>query len=219
MRALVIGAAVLAIASAAVPATRGGGHAVLTCKPSETVVWLALQGDSTAGSSYVTLDMTNLSHHACTLYGFPGVSAVDLSGRQVGAAAGRDPATTPRDVRLAPGQQRRHSSGSRTSGCSQQPRADQSRQPACASICPRRLDRGSSRSRLAPAHARARCFSMSERSRAHDGLGHLGELCRVRSSKGRVGTRFGTQSPFGQQRCRIRSALVGFAIRYEPTRA
>jgi len=45
------------------------------------------QGDGAAGSVYYTLQFTNLSGHACTLRGYPGVSAVSLSGHQLGAPA------------------------------------------------------------------------------------------------------------------------------------
>jgi hypothetical protein len=57
-----------------------------------------------APAAFVTLEMTNLSRRNCALYAFPGVSAVDQAGRQVGAAAARDRATPAREVRLLPGQ-------------------------------------------------------------------------------------------------------------------
>jgi hypothetical protein len=104
MRPFVICVVVLAIMSATVPAAHGGVEAAPRCVPANTVVWLALSADSGAGSTFVTLEMTNLSRHVCTLYGFPGVSAVDLAVRQVGAAAARDRATPAREVRLSPGQ-------------------------------------------------------------------------------------------------------------------
>ena len=48
------------------------------------------------------LEFTNLSGHACTLRGYPGVSAVSLNGRQLGSPAGwGTPAAT--TVRLASG--------------------------------------------------------------------------------------------------------------------
>jgi hypothetical protein len=45
-------------------------------------------GDGAAGSIFYTLEFTNLSGHACTLYGHPGVSAVSLSSGRLGASAG-----------------------------------------------------------------------------------------------------------------------------------
>jgi len=60
------------------------------------------RGSAYAGGVYYTLYFTNLSGHACTLFGYPGVSAVNLSGRQIGSPAGRSPATRT-TVRLAEG--------------------------------------------------------------------------------------------------------------------
>lgn len=73
------------------------------CAASGTVVWLDTQGNGTAGSIYYTLEFTNLSGHKCTLAGYPGVSAVNLSGRQLGSAASRDTSHTPHAVTLANG--------------------------------------------------------------------------------------------------------------------
>jgi hypothetical protein len=103
MRALSISAAIIGLACAATPATHGGTDTATKCTPTSTVVWLALNADSGAGSTYLTLQMTNLSRQTCALYGYPGVSAIDLAGRQVGAAAARDTAKTAREVRLATG--------------------------------------------------------------------------------------------------------------------
>jgi hypothetical protein len=57
------------------------------CASSGLVVWLDTQGDATAGSVYYSLEFTNESGRACSLAGFPGVSAVDLRGRALGTAA------------------------------------------------------------------------------------------------------------------------------------
>src|SRR4051795_8429616 len=74
------------------------------CATSGLVIWLDTRsGGAAAGSVYYALELTNLSGHACTLCGYPGVSAVDLSGRQLGSASSRDPAQAPRSVRLAHG--------------------------------------------------------------------------------------------------------------------
>lgn len=48
-------------------------------------------GNGYAGGTGYNLEFTNLSGHACTLYGYPGVSAVDLAGHQLGSAASRNP--------------------------------------------------------------------------------------------------------------------------------
>jgi hypothetical protein len=60
------------------------------------------QPNRAAGGAYYDLEFTNLSGHACTLRGYPGVSAVSLTGRHLGSPAGwGSPATT--TVRLASG--------------------------------------------------------------------------------------------------------------------
>jgi hypothetical protein len=59
-----------------------------------------------AGSTYVPVDFANMSSAACVLDGYPGVSfvtAADSSGRQIGAAAARNPQFGPVAVQLAPG--------------------------------------------------------------------------------------------------------------------
>jgi Protein of unknown function (DUF4232) len=61
------------------------------CATSGLVVWLNTNGDGAAGSTYFKLEFTNLSGHTCTLAGYPGVSAIDLAGHQIGAAASRSP--------------------------------------------------------------------------------------------------------------------------------
>lgn len=104
-----LGAAVAVSAAAAVSGFVGAGAApagvvsVPGCATSGLVVWLDTQGSGAAGSTYYNLELTNLSGRACTLFGYPGVSAVDLAGRQLGSAAGRDPVHRPRLVTLARG--------------------------------------------------------------------------------------------------------------------
>jgi Protein of unknown function (DUF4232) len=73
------------------------------CAASCLVVWLDVPpGNHYAGGAFYYLEFTNLSGHACTLAGYPGVSAVGLSGRQLGSPAGWvAPAAT--TVRLASG--------------------------------------------------------------------------------------------------------------------
>lgn len=58
------------------------------CTTSGLVIWMNTVGSAYAGGVYYTLKFTNLSGHACTLHGYPGVSAVSLSGRRLGSPAG-----------------------------------------------------------------------------------------------------------------------------------
>jgi hypothetical protein len=104
--AILLGAASLAAlvpVSAAAPTRARGASAKPKCATSGLVIWLNTTGNGAAGSIYYDLNLTNLSGHACTLSGYPGVSAVNLAGRQLGAGASRDSAQKPRLVTLAPG--------------------------------------------------------------------------------------------------------------------
>jgi Domain of unknown function (DUF4232) len=78
--------------------------AVPACTAADLGAWVAVtQGNGAAGSIYYPLQFTNLSRHACAMGGFPGVSAVDRNGHQLGSPAGRDHAVPARTVVLAPG--------------------------------------------------------------------------------------------------------------------
>src|SRR5690348_3849939 len=85
---------VLAVASL-LAAVVGGAGAARTAAPacitSRLVVWLNTNGDGAAGSVYYHLQFTNLATRACSLRGYPGVSGVGLSGRQIGSPAARNP--------------------------------------------------------------------------------------------------------------------------------
>ena len=88
-------AAACALALAAnASGARTSAAAAATCKTSELVVWLNTQGDAAAGSVFYTLEFTNQSGHTCALVGYPGVSAIDLRGHQLGSPASRNPSAT-----------------------------------------------------------------------------------------------------------------------------
>jgi hypothetical protein len=90
-----IGVGLLATAAAATPVVTlltasppaPAGAAVTSCSTAGLVIWLNTEGNGTAGSVYYTLEFTNVSGHECSIYAFPGVSAVNLAGRQLGSAA------------------------------------------------------------------------------------------------------------------------------------
>jgi hypothetical protein len=89
------GLLVLATAAAAAGAlTAASSEAVAAgppaCQTGGLVTWLDTNGNGTAGSIYYTLNFTNLSGRRCTLRGYPGVSAVNLRGGQIGKPATRD---------------------------------------------------------------------------------------------------------------------------------
>jgi hypothetical protein len=110
-RGRMIGLAVLAVAAAMIPAaalaatTSSAAGATATtprCATAGLVIWMDTNGDGAAGSIFYTLKFTNLSGHACTLDGHPGVSAVSLGGGRIGRPAAWDP-PKPQVVTLAAG--------------------------------------------------------------------------------------------------------------------
>lgn len=91
-------------AAAHTTATRSTATSVPKCSAADLGVWVAadLTG-AAAGTLYMPIEFTNLSRHACTLYGFPGVSALGSSGQQLGSPAAWDRLAKLSLVRLAPG--------------------------------------------------------------------------------------------------------------------
>ncbi|OJU85453.1 MAG: hypothetical protein BGO11_00435 [Solirubrobacterales bacterium 70-9] len=93
-----------ALLAAAVIATPGAGAAAKACSGSKLVVWAGEEpGGGTAGSVYYRIEFTNLSNKACTLFGFPIVSALNLQGKQVGAPAIHGPGKKVKAVTLKSG--------------------------------------------------------------------------------------------------------------------
>ncbi len=82
------------VSSAAIPA----------CQASQLGVWIAIaQANGAAGTIYYPLNFTNVSERSCFLHGFPGVSAIDHNGHQLGSPAGWVTRTAAHTVVLAPG--------------------------------------------------------------------------------------------------------------------
>jgi hypothetical protein len=97
--AIACAAALIPVAAlAAISSPSAGVPAPSTprCASANLVVWLDVPpGNDYAGGADYYLEFTNLSGRACTLRGYPGVSAVSLSGSQLGSPAGWGaPATT-----------------------------------------------------------------------------------------------------------------------------
>jgi hypothetical protein len=76
---------------------------VARCTTAQLRAWLGVPGDGSAGHVAYPLELSNISARACTLYGYPGVSAVGAGGAQLGSAASRDAGAPERTVTLAPG--------------------------------------------------------------------------------------------------------------------
>jgi hypothetical protein len=99
-------AAILTPAAAlAAPANPAAPRAAAApaCATSSLRVWLGIPGDSAGGTTAYQLELSNISGRACTLFGFPGVSAVGLGDRQLGTPAARDHADPTRLVTLGRG--------------------------------------------------------------------------------------------------------------------
>jgi hypothetical protein len=86
--ALTPGAALAATSSPAAPAATAVTPA---CATAGLVVWMNTDGSAAAGSVFYTLMFTNLSGHACTLHGHPGVSGASLTGHRLGSPAAWQP--------------------------------------------------------------------------------------------------------------------------------
>ncbi len=96
--------ATAAFATTSSSAARASAGSVSACTAFDLGAWVAAgQGNGAAGTIYYPLEFTNLSGHACSLFGFPGVSALNAQGRQLGSSANWERTATPRPVILAPG--------------------------------------------------------------------------------------------------------------------
>jgi hypothetical protein len=92
----------VALASSAGVSTTANTTALHRCYQAQLRAWLGVPGSGAAGSTYYELELSNVSDQACTLYGYPGVSAL-TSGRQDGSAADRTASHASTLVTLEPG--------------------------------------------------------------------------------------------------------------------
>ncbi len=96
-------AAALAAAVIGVPAASAA--TAKPCSSAGLVVWAGPQaGGGTAGGFTYEIQFTNLSGKSCTLVGYPSVSAVNLKGAKIGAAAGHGKGTKLGPTTLAEGE-------------------------------------------------------------------------------------------------------------------
>jgi hypothetical protein len=103
LRLLAVPLVVGGLLAAAIVVSPAADAATKACSASSTVIWVGEEpGGATAGSVYFRIEFTNLSGHSCTVSGTPKVSAVDLKGRRIGAAATDEAGKKARTVRLAP---------------------------------------------------------------------------------------------------------------------
>jgi hypothetical protein len=99
-----LAAAGAAVSVAALAPSAGAAARVRACTAAQTAVWLGDgPGGGTLGTFYYPLEFSNIGRHACTLSGYPTVTAVDATGNQIGPASNHSTGTH-KVVKLAPGQ-------------------------------------------------------------------------------------------------------------------
>jgi len=76
-------AALASSASSAAPARTAAGP----CRHAGTEVWSAAQSNGALGTIYYEIELSNIGHSACTLFGYPGVSELNIHGNEVGLPA------------------------------------------------------------------------------------------------------------------------------------
>jgi hypothetical protein len=101
-------AAALIPAAALAASSATGQHPsaapVARCAHSQLTAWMALPSAGAAAlTDYFYVEITNVSRHACSLDGFPRVTAFGLNGRQIGGAALWATSVFARYLVLAPG--------------------------------------------------------------------------------------------------------------------
>jgi hypothetical protein len=102
--ALTAGAAVGALTLGPLTAGATGAAQPPNCRTAGLAIWLDTLPIATLRHAVdYNLQMTNLSGHACLMRGYPRISAVDIHGQQIGAAARRDTRKRVESVRLGRG--------------------------------------------------------------------------------------------------------------------
>ena len=105
-----VGTAALAVALTRAPArddvSLSSDVSARVCATSGLQAWLGLGTAATAEDTYYTLEFTNVSDRACSLFGYPDVSAYRDTPKvrgPIGSAAAHDTSVRPKPVMLAPG--------------------------------------------------------------------------------------------------------------------
>ncbi len=76
-----------ALASSAAPVASDAASQASACHSAQTRVWYGLPADNATGHSFIQVQISNIGHSTCTFFGFPGVSALNSHGNQVGRPA------------------------------------------------------------------------------------------------------------------------------------
>jgi hypothetical protein len=86
LSAVAVLATTAALATSA--ASAAPSHAAIgACHSPSMEVWTGEPGDGFAGGVAWEVEISNIGHHACTLFGYPGVSELNGNGHQVGLPA------------------------------------------------------------------------------------------------------------------------------------
>lgn len=102
--AISLGIGGAAWASSAASAAPSAPAAIPKCASANLAVWVNLESAGVAlGTVYYHLDFTNISGHTCHLLGYPGVSATNVSGRQLGRAAIEEAGVPAKIIDITPG--------------------------------------------------------------------------------------------------------------------
>jgi len=86
--AALLPAAALASPAASVASDHASSRVLpAACKAASTRVWYGLPADNATGHAFFQLEISNIGHSTCSFFGFPGVSALNSHGIQVGRPA------------------------------------------------------------------------------------------------------------------------------------
>jgi len=92
----------VALASSGSANAPSNATAASHCPRGFLTSWIGVPGSGATGSTYYQLEISNVSGTTCSLYGFPGVSAIKAGGGRLGSPAGRDHSYSELRVTLAP---------------------------------------------------------------------------------------------------------------------
>jgi hypothetical protein len=92
-----------ALAAPAHPGSASAPAALPQCTQGDLTTWVGIPGDGSAGHTNFQLELSNTAGPTCTLFGYPGVSAIGRNGHQVGSAAIRNASHSKRVVVLPRG--------------------------------------------------------------------------------------------------------------------
>jgi|HubBroStandDraft_5_1064220.scaffolds.fasta_scaffold297989_1 hypothetical protein len=101
--AAVAAAVLIPTVALAAPGRAAAPAAAPGCTQAQLRSWIGLPGDGTAGTVFYELEISNISSRTCTLLGYPGVSATNADGAQVGSPARRNSSHPARLITLGRG--------------------------------------------------------------------------------------------------------------------